>query len=425
MGIFGIKSAALTWNSKGECFGILLEKDGQKYKVSKNWYEKASSSDAIANSLQKGYASLGISENDVVVVGEMGMKCSFADFDQPLMNPKDMQKSLGFSLSSHFPMDPVDLHWSYRVVNEKKEGGQAQVRLLALKNKVWNDWLDNIGTLKVDQIIAPVAISDSVISEPVYIPFNSEKGFVLYHNEDGFLQSQATLSESVEDGVFGGGESPLEHEILDIGTLSSKDSGTQQKFAQTVLLAMYGLSPGLKKDKESAFETPKSLIPKRNVVIKTMCGAFAIFLLMLGIFQGSRYMAFKKKEAANIDFKINQLDKEAKLNKVDPKDLENLTQLHMEINEKVIRPVSAKDVLVVLTETLPDDFYLTSFSLRSDVVKCKVIVHNEERNWEDLYEIFKKEDFFDKDVQLQRGTRDISLTLKVAKNIDLEAEETN
>ena len=425
MGIFGVKSAALTWNSKGECFGVLLEKDGQKYKIVKSWNEKASSADAIANSLQKGYASLGITENDVVVVGEMGMKCSFADFNQPLMNPKDMQKSLGFSLSSHFPMDPVDLHWSYRIVEDKKDGGQAQVRLLALKNKVWNDWLDNIGTLKVDQIIAPSAVCDAVVDAPVYIPFNSEKGFVLYHNEEGFLQSQAVLEDGVEESVFGGGESPLRHKLLDAGTLSSKDSQTQAKFAQTVLLAMYGLSPSMKKDKESAFETPKSLVPKRNVVIKTICGALAIFLLMLGIFQGSRYLAFKKKEAANIDFKINQLSKETKINQVDPKDLEALTQLHMEINDKVVRPVSAKDVLVVLTETLPDDFHLTSFSLRSDIIKCKVVVHNEERNWEDLYDIFKKEDFFDKDVQLQRGTRDISLTLKVAKNIDFAAEENN
>ena len=425
MGIFGIKSAALTWNSKGECFGVLLEKDGQKYKVLKNWSEKASSSDAIANSLQKGYASLGISENDVVVVGEMGMKCSFADFDQPLMNPKDMQKSLGFSLSSHFPMDPVDLHWSYRVVDDKKEGSQAQVRLLALKNKVWNDWLDNIGALKVDQIIAPSAVCDAVIAEPVYIPFNSEKGFVLYHNDEGFLQSNPIAADGVGEGVFGGGEEPLKHDSLDPGALVSKDSQSQQKFAQVVLLAMYGLSSCLKKDKESAFETPKTLIPKRNVVIKTLCGAFAIFLLMLGIFQGSRYMAFKKKEAANIDFKIDQLKKETKLNLVDRKNLEDLTQLHMEINDKVTRPVSAKDVLVVLTETLPDDFHLTSFSLRSDVIKCKVVVHNEERNWEDLYDLFKKEDFFDKDVQLQKGTRDISLTLKVAKNIDIAAEENN
>ncbi len=424
MGIFRIKSAALTWNSKGECFGILIEKDGQKYKVLKNWYEKASSSDAVANSLQKGYASLGISENDIVVVGEMGMKCSFADFNQPLMNPKDMQKSLGFSLSSHFPMDPVDLHWSYRIVDDKKEGGQAQIRLLALKNKVWNEWLDNIGTLKVDQIMSPTAVCDAVFADPVYIPFNSEKGFVLYHNDEGFLQSQSVAEDGVGEGVFGGGEDPLEHELLDPGPLASKDSNTQQKYAQTVLMAMYGLSPSLKKDKESAFETPKALIPKRNVVVKTMCGAFAIFLLMLGIFQGSRYMAFKNKEAANIDFKIEQLKKETKLNRVDSKELEDLTQLYMEMKEKVTRPVSAKDVLVVLTETLPDDFHLTSFSLRSDVIKCKVEVHNEERNWEDLYEIFKKEDFFDKDVQLQKGTRDVSLNLKVASNIDFAAEES-
>ena len=425
MGLFGTKSASLTWNSKGECFGVLMEKDGQKYKVIKYWTEKASSTDTIASSIAKGYASLGVAENDFVVVGEMGMKCSFADFDQPIMNPKDMQKSLSFSLSSHFPMDPVDLHWCYRVVGDKKESGQSQIRLLALKNKVWNEWLDHIGTLKVDQIMPPTAVSDAVVDLPVYIPFNLEKGFLLYRNDEGYLQSQSVLEGNLEDGVFGGGNEPLKFESLDAGPLESLDLESQQKFTQAVLLALYGLSPSLSKDKETAFETPKSSIPKRNVLTKTLCGALAIFLLMLGIFQGSRYMAFKRKEAAIIDSKIKKLKDEIRLQTIDTKLLEDLTAIHGEMTQKVDRPTSAKDILVVLTETLPDDFYITNFTLRSDRISCKIIVSNPERDWEDLYEIFTKEKFFDKDVQLSKGTKDISLTLKVAEQVNFEKEEKN
>ncbi|MCM8527782.1 MAG: hypothetical protein NE327_14775 [Lentisphaeraceae bacterium] len=425
MGLFGTKSASLVWNSSGECFGVLMEKDGHKYKVIKHWNEKASSSDAIASSISKGYASLGVAENDFVIVGEMGMKCSFADFDQPVMNPKDMQKSLSFSLSSHFPMDPVDLHWCYRVVGDKKESGQSQIRLLALKNKIWNEWLDHIGALKVDQIMAPTAVCDAVIDSPVYIPFNPEKGFILYRNEDGYLQSQAVLEENLEDGVFGGGNEPLRHENLVLGPLENLDSETQQKFSQAILLALYGLTPSFTKEKETAFETPKSLIPKRNVVTKTLCGALAIFLLMLGIFQGSRYMAFKRKEAAIIDSKIKKLKDEIRIQTVDTKLLEDLTALHEEMTGKVEKPTSAKDILVVLTETLPDDFYITNFTLRSDRISCKVMVSNPDRDWEDLYDIFKREAFFDNDVQLSKGTKDISLTLKVAEQIDNTKEENN
>lgn len=423
MGLFGNRSASLTWNAKGECFGVLMEKDGQNYKVIKHWSEKASSTDTIANSIAKGYASLGIAENDFVVIGEMGMKCSFADFDQPVMNPKDMQKSLSFSLSSHFPMDPVDLHWCHRIVREKKETGQAQVRLLALKSKVWNDWLDHIGSLKVDQIMAPSAVCDAVVDSPVYIPFNIEKGFLLYRNEEGYLQSQSVLEDNIENGVFGAGSEPLYMENLDTGPLDNVDDETQQKFSQAILLAMYGLTPLLQKDKETAFETPKSLIPKRNVVTKTLCGALAIFLLMLGIFQGSRYMAFKRKEAAIIDSKIKSLKDEIRIHTIDTEKLTDLGELYTEMTEKVDRPTSAKDILVVLTETLPDDFYITNFSLRSDRISCKIIVSNPERDWEDLYGIFTKEKFFDKDVQLSKGTKDISLTLKVAEPEPPEQEE--
>ena len=425
MGLFGNKAASLTWNSRGECFGVLMEKDGQKYKVLKHWNEKASSLDAVAPTIRKGYASLGIGENDVLIVGEMGMKCSFADFDQPVMNTKDMQKSLSFSLASHFPMDPVDLHWSYRVILEKKSTAQQQVRLLALKNKVWDDWIDNIGSLKVDQVMAPTAVCDSVLDIPVYVPLNVEKGFLLYHNNEGYLQSQSVREEELEEGVFGAGDYPLEHEALDIGTLNEADSEQQQKFAQAVILGLYGLSPDLKKDAETAFETPKSMTPKRNVVIKTLCGALAIFLLMLGIFQGSRYMAFKKREAALIDNKIKSLKEEIKLHSVDSKQLEQLTEIHEEMMNKVEKPTSAKDILVVVTETLPDDFYITNFSLRSDRISLKVLVSNPERDWEDLFDIFKKEKFFDHDVQISKGTRDISVTLKVAEPVKYEEQENN
>lgn len=425
MGLFGTKTASLTWNSKGECFGVLMSKEGQKYKVLNYWYEKASNADSIAPVLQKGYSSLGVGENDFLVVGEMGMKCSFADIDQPLMSPKDMKKSLGFSLSSHFPMDPVDLQWSYRVVEQKKGVNQAVVRLMALKKKVWNDWIDHIGTLKVDKIIAPSSVCDAVLDEPVYIAFNAKKGFILSHNDEGRLQSKAILEENAE-GVFGAGEDPLDHELLDTTVMDELDSSTQQKFSEAILLAVYGLTPYLAADKDTAFETPKSIVPKRNVATQTLCVVLGIFLLLLGIFQGARIMAFKKNEAAQIDIKIGNLKKETKLNTIDQELLTNLGELEAEMTTKIERPVSAKDILVVLTETLPDDFYVTNFSLRNDKITCRIVQkEGSEREPEDLYDIFKKEPFFDNDVLFQPGSKDYSLTLKVAPKVNHEKEENN
>ncbi|MCH2208257.1 MAG: hypothetical protein MK132_20630 [Lentisphaerales bacterium] len=441
MGIFENRAAAFSWNTKGECFGVILSKDGGKFKVLNYWTEKASSSGGVAASLSKGQSALGLKENDTVIVGEMGMRCSFTDLQMPAMQPKDIQRSLSFSLSSHFPVDPENLHWAFRIVKEKDASGQAIVRLLAIENKHWDDWLDSVGTLKVDQIIPAVAVADSVLEKPVFIPKSDNlqsskivagessldststesKGFLINKNEEGLQVVSICKEQDLED-TFGAGENPLSSENLDLGALSEKSGDYQKRFAQAVLMALHGLTANQKLEAETSFPVPVEMSPKRNVFLTTLCSALAVYLLALGIFQVSKFIGTRKKEAANIRAVTEKIMADSNKNAVDTKQLEALEQLKFEIDEKIDRSASPKDVLSLITKNLPKEFYLSNFQFRQDKATCKVKKSDVAASTSDLFKIFKKIDFFEDDVQIDEGSKEITLVLEVKKrNL---AEET-
>ena len=440
MGLFEKRTAAFSWNVKGECFGVLMSKEGSKYKVLNHWSEKASAGAGIANSLSKGQAALGVRENDFIVVGEMGMRCSFKDIQLPCMPAKDLQRSLSFSLASHFPIDPADLHWAFRIVNEKDITGQSLVRLMAIENNVWNDWLDSVGTLKVDQILPAAAVVDSVLEKDVYIPKSdntkpkasnsgiendsSEKGFLVSKNEDG-LQTVSICLEKDLESTFGAGDNPLDSELLELGSLNDKNPDIQKRFSQVILLAIHGLTANLKKESETGFKIPQEMVPKRNVLLTNLCLVLAIYILALGVFQGSKYIGTRKKEASSIKETTEKLMIDAKKNAIDPKQLETLQQLKIEIDEKVERLASPKDVLALITENLPKEFYVYDFYLRQNRATCKIKKSDPAASSSVLHKKFKDLDFFEDDISIEDNVTNnlITLDLKVQEKILPEEAE--
>ena len=69
MGLFNQRAAGLCWDSGGRCFGVLVSREGHKYKVLKSWTQQVSNPDAIADALLQGTKNLGIKEEDLLVAG--------------------------------------------------------------------------------------------------------------------------------------------------------------------------------------------------------------------------------------------------------------------------------------------------------------------------------------------------------------------
>ena len=125
--------------------------------------------------------------------------------------------------------------------------------------------MDSVGTLKVDQILPAAAVADTVLGSDVFIPksdnlkakanteaSSSDKGFLLSKNEDG-LQTVSICSEESLESTFGAGDSPLETDVLDSGSLSSISPETQKRFSQAIILAMHGLTVQSQKRSRNRF----------------------------------------------------------------------------------------------------------------------------------------------------------------------------
>ncbi|MCM8530966.1 MAG: hypothetical protein NE330_07385 [Lentisphaeraceae bacterium] len=430
MGLFNKRAVGLCWNTKGECFGVVIAKKGNAYSVVSHWSEKSSSNaGGVAATLPSSTATLGIKEEDVVIAGEMGIRCSFVDVKMPPITPKEMKQSLTYSIGSYFPVNPDNLHWSFKISSDKSDNTKSTVRVMAMKNDYWDDWIDAVGTIKIDQLIPPVAVVDTVIDTPVFIFSKTDsaageegrKGFVLAKDEEGLLKVSPSLDIHSED-CFGAGEDPLEFDSLDLGPIENLKESTQQNFSQAILLALHGLETNLKQDKETTFPIPKSMAPKRNVLTSTICSALAVYLLALGIFQVSRYIGTRKKEANSIKTETVKILDGAKKIAIDAKKLEELQEIRTEIEEKLFKPASPKDVLSLITANLPDEYYLTSFQFRGDKATCKVKTSDPAASPSQLFNIFKKVDFFEDDVQVDENSRDITLVLNVLKKPVAEVE---
>jgi len=420
MGLFSQRSAAFCWDKHGSCFGLLLCRDGQKYKVLNSWSKVASSSELIADTIQQGYKELGVKEDDYVTAGELGMRCSFSDLMTPQMKDKDLQNSLSFSMANHFPLDAADLHWGYRILKSVKGEALLPVRLAALKKGLWNEWLGHIGSLKIDQLISPAAVADAVLDEAIYIPLNSEKGFLLEKNEEGLFHAQNINQTEVDEDVFGAGKLGLKHDKINCSALNKLPLPQQQSFAQVILLALYGLSPLLKKDKETLFQLPQSVKPKRNIFVRTACMLCTVYLVMLGIYHYSRYLAKKKNEVRSISRKIDDLNRKIKRNTTPEKNAQALKDLYAEITENTDKPLGIKNLLSIISSKLPKEYYLKDFYAATTQVRCRILVNPEYPEYEfpdtaQLFSIFREIEIFDKDIDIAERNNEITMTLKFAK----------
>ena len=67
MALFSQRSAAFCWNTRGECFGVLMDREGQNYRLLDSWSGKASGQQTISMVLMEGFNRLNVNENDFVL----------------------------------------------------------------------------------------------------------------------------------------------------------------------------------------------------------------------------------------------------------------------------------------------------------------------------------------------------------------------
>jgi len=416
--LFGKTCAAFTWNADNECFGVLMRQAGSSYKVKRFWSDKVNNSDEISGALRRGAQSLGVHDTTIIIACSSTARTSSADLSMPLLKHKDMLNALQFNVSKQSPLEQDELAWGYRILDPQASNGTPNIRVLLMRETVWSDWVDKTGSLPtgVDLLIPAVAVSDTVIKDRgVFLgKISEETGIYTSPADEGPRQLICSRLDDIKTRLFGYGEQPLESPVIDPGKLSKAAAEEQAGFVDAVLLGAYGLTKEFSRDLITWRKVPTQMQPKRYIFAKSIAATLAVFIVLMSVFHASRFIADKSKQVNAVKSTINMERIKLKNLKFDPKKLSTVKDILQDMKDHKIQQYSTPEVLLELTERMPDKFWVTNFTLTLDSIKCSV--KTTDGDVEHMVQAMKLSPLFDKDdVRIFPRNTYTQLELKVVR----------
>ncbi|MDX9980593.1 MAG: hypothetical protein RBU25_11265 [Lentisphaeria bacterium] len=370
-----ISCIALTWNTAGECRGVLVRGRGERLAVQAHWQARADASASLAECLAEGLARLGTGESALVVAGAADAACGIAETTVPPLKTTELRGALGFELARACPLPPDRIVWGYRLLPAEK-GKRVPARLFFLRQTAWEHWLESVGDLKIDALVPPQAALDPVLAELdlVLAAANGERFLFTRTGKGG----RAVRPADATTPAFGNGPQPLAWDRLVPGPLANLPADQQATYAPALVLAAYGTTRGLVDDRATGFPVPYNLQPRRNQLNRFLATALVVLLVSLAataiwreIAARSTLLAELRAEQARLQQGIDQ--RTASAGSVTEEATVALAKELEEARTDLDRP-SLAAVLVELTETLGPN----SWSHKFDWVDGAVTIDIEE-----------------------------------------------
>lgn len=388
-------SIGISWGADGRCYGVLIRRNGNRYTILKKWKGRAgismdfiapsgqTSEDSIAACISSGSKKLDVEDAGVIIIGESGNPCGFTDVEFPQLSPLELKNALSFELSKHSPL-PIDkLSWGYRII-EKTGPNRQRVRLAFYRSDRWNRTIDELSMtgLGVDVVIPPIVAADPVLSDTKIFIRGAYQNFLLTKDKEGArkLTSPDDLSPSDLEEIWGVCPNPLCMENLDQEAVEALEEEEKLKYADAVLLALYGLSGLIPKDKKSWMNLPMPLRPQRYRFSKALVAALSIYIICICCVWAARsYMTARshyqqiKAGSESLNDKIDTL-----LSGENPK--EQLELLRAELEGRFPdRPVMG-ECLSELSELVDDTAWARRFRWDGDDGKISLELTTEDEN---------------------------------------------
>jgi hypothetical protein len=374
-----ISCVALTWDSMGECRGVLVRGRGDRLLVRSRWQQKASSANSVAECLRDGMEQLRANDSVLVVAGAADAACGLAEVEVPALKTNELRGALGFELARNCPLPSERVVWGYRLLAQRS-GNRLAARIFYLRQVAWEHWLEAVGGLKLDALVPPQVALDPVLAErPVSLSLVGGNRFAYRPTSEGG-RSVAPVGPDSGD-AFGAGDEPLAWDQLVLGPLQGLSADEQASYAPALLLGAYGVSPALGEDAEGALPVPYNLRPRRNQLNRFLAVALVLLLVSLGLAAVWReYVARKacldglRAENARVEREIERAaggpaaDSSAK---VATAARELLAKELTDATAELDRP-SLAAVLVELTETVGGSTWCTGFTWRDGSVSIEL-----------------------------------------------------
>ena len=351
---------AITWNAAGDCRAILMRRSGDKCRVVKTWNAMADRDRSVAELVAEAAKALNAKDAACSVAAGLGGGWGMADIVMPALPPDQMRNAISFELRKHTPLTQDKIRWGYRASLEQKDKKKGRnIRLVYVRNDIWEQWLDAIsGLSQLDLVIPPPAVLDPLLSDKTII-FPNDKP------QDATSYAPAEQGRDISHGVEAADQLPID-ELIPAGfikwdLITELPVKEQQAFAPAVVLATYGLTDAATQDAATLCQLPANLKPRRNIMM-AMTASLLLTISVLALFfyfvvgLQARYDQMRRLEA-ELKKTTQEVEALQKLVKADKKKV--LADLKNEMSGVMPSKPTLPFVLLDLSRSIPSPAWLS------------------------------------------------------------------
>lgn len=303
-----------------------------------------------------------VHDSDVLLVGCADISAGCADLEYPALAERELRNSLTYELAYHAPLQQERLVWGYRVTgsHDKKQ----TVRLYYLREGDWHGWLEDFSALNrgVDAVLPPHVCLDPLLGDVAcFLPAGDGDGFLLVPTDSG----KRDIQERAEppDSAVGGGDEPLARiPGFDPGELAQSDPARQREFLPAILLALYGQTPALRRDRKTRIDIPYDLRPVRYRYSKIAAALMATALVGMAGYAGVKEYLAASSHLHQINEQIRQVERAQEGLLAEGETVEGFDALAEELLDVPTNRVSFGAALAELTQLTPDALWVNAAS---------------------------------------------------------------
>ncbi len=346
------------------CIGIFLGINGVCRAVKMEGSRKEFEIQAVAECTLEGednaeqikelVDSLNPSDNSLVIAGSDRLG-NTVDLIMPKLSPEDLQSALQFEIPKYTPLSDEDVIWGYRIVGDIGEKGQ-HLRLGITPATEWEHTISLLGSVStgVEMIMPPPMALDPAFGDVDYCCF-----------DDGCNRSMLTKNdEGLRDAAF------VEVDALTnpfqlpatVGINPECSAEVDENLCKASLLAVYGLTANLRKDRRTWVKVPQTIQTKRRRSLMVVNAILALVLLGAGIYTGVSYLVAYNKEVGVYSKHVDRLKKEIEAISVVKADDKLITQLEKEMDDVLRDRPGFANLLSIITEIIDDSHWSDRFS---------------------------------------------------------------
>lgn len=325
--------------------------------------------DNLSEKVRDLVESLRPSDDTLVIAGSDRLGTS-VDLVMPKLSADDLHHALEFEVPKYTPLSDEDIIWGYRVIGDMGEKGQ-HIRLGVVSADQWEHFISLVSSVSkgIEMILPPVMALDPAFGDVDFCTFDDG------NNRNMLCKSSDGLREAVFVEV-----DPLESSFkiprnIDIADNCSVDD--DEISYKAVLMAVYGLTANIRKDRRSWIKVPQTIKSKRPLSLMFINVLLLVGIMGMAIFTGVKHLSVYNKKVAVYKKHIERLKKEnSKINVVKADD-ELISALEQEMDDVLRNRPGFTNLLTVITETVDDSHWCDSFSWDGERFSIKLKTNNE------------------------------------------------